>query len=96
MERRKAETIEAVLQRYLRFSQLETPLYEHRLIQAWGQVAGAVTERYTSALRICNQILYVRLRSSALRSELMLRKSELVRKLNEAAGSQVIKDICFN
>ena len=52
MERRKEESIEKVLLRFLRQSQLETPLNEHRLIAAWGEVAGVAAERLTESLRV--------------------------------------------
>lgn len=96
MERRKEECVTDVVMRFLRQSQLEAPLYEYRLIQSWGQVAGPVAERYTQDLRVYNQKLYVKLRSAALRAELIMRRTELVNKLNAQTGSQVITDIVFN
>lgn len=95
MERRKEESLDKILLRFLRQSQLETPLYEYRLIQSWGEVAGKAIERYTKDLKIYNQVLYVSLRSATLRSELLMRRTELVRKLNQHVGSNVITDICF-
>ena len=47
MERRKEEDIGSVIMRFLRQSQLETPLYEHRIIESWGEVAGIAAERMT-------------------------------------------------
>lgn len=96
MERRKEECISDVVMRFLRQSQLEAPLNEYRLIQSWGTVAGPVAQRYTQDLRIYNQKLFVRLRSAALRAELMMRRTELVSKLNALTGSQVITDIVFS
>ena len=40
MERRKEETLGNVVLRYLRLAGLETPLAEHRLVEAWPEVAG--------------------------------------------------------
>ena len=96
MERRKEESLGDVLLRYLRQMQLEAPLNEHRLLQSWPEVAGEAASRYTESLRIYNQKLYVQLRSPALRSQLLMQRSQLVRQLNERVGSQVITDIFFN
>ena len=96
MERRKEEQIGDVIYRFFRQSQLETPLNEYRLIHIWGEVAGPMVERMTKDLRIFNQVLHVSLRSSVMRNELTLRRSELVRKLNEKVGSNVITDIAFS
>lgn len=95
MQRRNEEAIGEVLLRYLRASQLEAPLNEYRLLQSWAQVAGEMVSRQTKDLKIRNQTLHVSLRSAVLRSELSLRRAELVRRLNEAVGAQVITDIKF-
>ena len=82
----------AILQ-YLRETGLETPLNEHRLIQAWGTVLGPAVSRYTKELRIYNQVLFVTITSAALRNELMMRRAELTARLNAEVGAQVITQI---
>lgn len=72
---------------------LETPLNEHRLINAWSQILGPAVNNYTKELFIKNQILYVQLTSSVLRQELMMNRKILVRRLNDHVGAQVITDI---
>ncbi|MBQ7056730.1 MAG: DUF721 domain-containing protein [Bacteroidaceae bacterium] len=96
MKRRNETDIKELLQLFLRESQLETPLNEYRLINSWEKVAGKVVQRYTDGLRIHNQKLIVRLKSPALRSDLMMRRQELVNKLNEEVGAKVIYDIEFH
>ena len=72
---------------------VETPLNEHRLIQAWDTVLGPAVSRYTKEIRIYNQVLFVTISSAALRNELMMRRTELVARLNAQAGAQVITQI---
>ena len=95
MERRKAEELGSVIMRYLRLQGLEAPLNEYRLIEAWPTVAGSAVAAYTDSLRIYNQKLYVKLKSPALRANLMMERGRLVRSLNEAVGASVIVDIVF-
>ena len=95
MERRKEENISDILCRFLRQSQLETPLNEYRLIQAWDEVCGIKIARYTKDLKIYNQKLFVRLSSSSIRTELLMNRTELIKRLNEKVGSTVINDIGF-
>ncbi len=96
MERRKAEELGSVIMRYLRLQGLEAPLNEYRLIEAWPTVAGSAVAAYTDSLRIYNQKLYVKLKSPALRANLMMERGRLVRSLNEAVGASVIVDIVFS
>ncbi len=70
-------------------------MLQRRLIDSWGKVAGEITEKYTAEKFIRSQTLFVRIVNPALRSDLSMMKSELIRKLNEEVGSQIIWDIRF-
>lgn len=93
MRRTDSEQVGGVILQYLREFGLETPLNEHRLLQAWDKVLGPAVSRYTKELRIYNQVLFVTITSAALRNELMMRRTELVSRLNAEAGAQVIIQI---
>ncbi|MBP5690875.1 MAG: DUF721 domain-containing protein [Bacteroidaceae bacterium] len=93
MRRTDSEQVGGVILQYLREFGLETPLNEHRLLQAWDKVLGPAVSRYTKELRIYNQVLFVTITSAALRNELMMRRTELVSRLNAEAGAQVITQI---
>ena len=93
MKKTESEKVGGVIMQYLREMGLETPLNEHRLIQAWDQVLGPAVSRYTKEIRIYNQVIFVTISSAALRNELMMRRTELVARLNAQAGAQVITQI---
>lgn len=96
MFKRDVNNIKDLILKNLRAQGLETPLLQKRLIDSWGEVAGQIVANYTDGVYIRNQTLFVHITSPALRSELMMMRSELVRKLNAHVGSQVIADIRFN
>ena len=93
MKRRNSENVTEVLFQYLRANGLEGPLNEHRLLQAWEEVMGEVVARYTTQKYLKNQTLFVHLSSAPLKSELMMRKSEIIKSLNDKVGSIVIYDL---
>ena len=93
MKKTGSEQIGGVILQYLRETGLETPLNEHRLIQAWGTLLGPAVMRYTKDLRIYNQVLFVTVTSAAMRNELMMRRTELTARLNAHVGAQVITQI---
>lgn len=96
MRRSKAESVGEILNQFLRQEGLETPLNQYRLINNWKEVAGDVVADYTGEIFIKNQTLYVKIKSSALKNELMMMRSELVKKLNASVNAQVITNIVFN
>lgn len=90
MERRKSENITDVLLRFLREEGLETPLAEHRAVEAWPEVAGALVAKHTTDIYIRSQTLYVRVDLPAMRANLMMEKSRLVEMINRRVGMRII------
>ena len=95
MKRKKAIPIGDLVRQYLRDEGLETPLNQHRLISSWGEVMGNGILTYTGELFIKNQTLWVKINSSVLRQELSVGRNQIVRRLNEHVGAQVITDVKF-
>ena len=93
MFKRQVQTIGEVLNRLLRQEGLETPLLQRRLIDNWDEVAGSMAARYTTDKFIKNQTLFVKISNAALRQDLSMMRSELVVKLNQSVGAQIITDI---
>lgn len=87
------QQIENLLRSVIRQNGLETPLLQRRLLNSWDEVVGAAVASYTIDKTIRNQTLWVKINSPAVRSELSMIKAELVRKLNNRVGGQVICDI---
>ena len=96
MFKRNSVPIKEVLLKALRDQGLETPLLQKRLIDAWPLVMGDAVASYTTDLNIRNQTLFVHLTNPALRMELSMQRQDIVRRLNEHVGNQVIADVRFN
>lgn len=96
MFKRDVKQIKNLILRNMRAQGLETPLLQKRLIDAWPTVMGDTIAGYTQNLYIRNQTLFVHLINPALRADLSMQRQEIVRRLNENVGSQVIADIRFN
>ena len=59
------------------------------------EVMGQGIMKYTGDIFIKNQTLYVQIRSSVLKQDLMMSRQALVKRLNEHINAQVITDIIF-
>jgi len=95
MRKTNSEHISTVIRQYLREEGLETPLNQHRLIDSWAEVMGQGIVRYTGNIFIKNQTLFVQIKSSVLKQDLMMARTSLVRRLNDHVGALVITDIQF-
>lgn len=95
MFKRDVKSLCDVLNMVLRKEGLETPLLQKRLIDGWESVTGKTVARYTGEKFIRNQTLFVKISNPALRADLSMMKSQLVKRLNESVGTMLITDIRF-
>lgn len=93
MFKRDVLPLDDVLKKLLREEGLELPLLQKRLVDAWEVVTGNVVSRYTAEKYIRNQTLFVKITNPALRQDLSMMRTQLVKRLNEQVGSFVISDI---
>ena len=61
-------------------------------LEVWPQVMGETVQKLTRSVEVKDGVLYVRVNSAALKTQLFENRFELVRKLNEAVGAPAIKD----
>ena len=71
-------------------------LDEQNAIQCWPKVVGPFIASHTIDLSIKNGVLYVRVDSDALRSELSYSKTLLMKNLNERVGKEVVAEIVLS
>jgi len=93
MRRQNTEQVGAVIAQFLREQGLEKPMLEHRLLQAWPSLMGPLVAKYTGKIEVKNGVLIVQITSAALRQELFIARHQLVDKLNQEMGVELINDI---
>ncbi|MBD5223106.1 MAG: DUF721 domain-containing protein [Bacteroidales bacterium] len=95
MKRTDPEKIGDVLRQTLSNSGLTDRLYETRAINLWPSVVGEEIAALSSRPMIFKRIMTVYVRNAALRQELNMSRSSLVKIINETLGREVITDIRF-
>jgi predicted nucleic acid-binding Zn ribbon protein len=84
-----------VIQDFLKKNNKSKIYNERTILEMWNREMGDFIVQNTQSTKIENSILYVKINNAALRFELMGRKTELIRKLNDAAGMSVLQNIIF-
>ena len=97
MRRSNIQSVSDVLRDFLQENApVAQKLAETRAIQSWRGLLGEGVMKYTTSVYIRNQVLYVRLSSAVLRNELSMCREQLIIRLNEEAGEEVIREIVFS
>lgn len=85
--------IKEAIDGYFKALGMEDKMHETRVLSQWQQLMGDAVAKRTEALSIRQQVLYVTVNSSVMRDELYQSKTEIIAKINTAAGMELIKDI---
>ncbi len=93
MRRSKTISLAEAVRDYITEMNLEGKLTEVGVINSWEEIVGKAISSHTTKIYIKDHVLFVNLNSSVVRNELLMLREVLKQKLNEKAGSEVIKDI---
>ena len=93
MERKKEKKIGSLLDDFVRVNNLQHGLAEYRVTKAWNTLLGKSVALATRSIYIKDRKLFVKIHSSVMRNELTMIKGDIVRRLNETAGAEVIDDV---
>ncbi len=95
MRKSNTEKLSDILRTYKKENRLDKKLAEVDIISSWEEVMGKTVASYTDDLRIQYGTLFVKTSSPMLRNELMMMKEEIRKRLNEKAGTELIRQIVF-
>ena len=85
--------ISDALKNFVTENNLEKGLDKVNVRDAWAKLMGNGINKYTTAIELKKDILYVQLSSSALREELSYGNQKIITLLNEELGKDVIKKL---
>lgn len=86
-------SLKNLIPKMLQENKLEKGMHQIRVQEVWAEVMGNGVANYTESVNLQNGTLLVRLTSSALREELEYGKEKMVKMLNEAMKSSLIKKV---
>lgn len=81
------------LREFLQENRLEKGIDKVHAQEAWKKVMGNGVNKYTTAVELQDDVLYVALSSSVLREELGHGRSKIIAMLNEELGKDLIKKL---
>ncbi len=88
-------SLKEAIEQLIRAYGFNDKLLETTLIDSWETVVGSVYAAHTERLSVKAKVLYAKIDAPALRQELAMQRSELVKKLNNKVGKKVIEEIVF-
>ena len=88
-------SLAAVLKKVLKNKGWEKKVREHRVFEIWEREVGGPIAENTMPKSVSRGVLFVIAKSSVWVQELTLKKPEILKRLNQRLGGELIKDIKF-
>ena len=79
----------------LKHYKLQGKFGEMDTMHAWRKVMGETVAKRTIELFIKEGVMFVRLESAPLKNELMMAKSQILERLQESTGLDIVEDLVF-
>ena len=83
MKRKNASMISSVLRDYVHRVKIDEDMLALDIERVWAELVGEEFVQYTQGLMMKNKQLYVTMLSPAASNELMMRRSEILKKIHE-------------
>lgn len=93
MRRSKTISLGEAINDFIRETNIGGKLSEVSIVNSWEETVGRAISSRTTKIYIRDHVLYVHLSSSVVRNELMMLRQALMEKINQKAGTLVIKEI---
>ncbi|WP_336514325.1 DUF721 domain-containing protein [Pollutibacter soli] len=78
---------------YLRKSRLDSKVRSYKIEDVWGEIMGKTIARYTDKIQIVQGTLFISTTVAPLKNELTYQKSQIIKRVNEALGENVIHEV---
>jgi predicted nucleic acid-binding Zn ribbon protein len=93
MRKPNDKSIKEAMDQLFQVYKLQQKFDETALIAAWPEMMGVAIANRTKELYIRQKKLFVRVESSVIKNELRMMRSQIIEKMNEQAGGEVIVEI---
>lgn len=81
------------IRRFLEKSRLRDGLQAARIEEIWEQIMGKTVAQYTCRIQLIQHKLFIETPVAPLKQELMYQKPLIITRINEAFGTEVVKEV---
>jgi len=95
MKKNDIVSFKTALENFLKDKEWSRKIKGYQIIHDWENLVGKEISQSSQPIKIQEKCLFLAVKSNAWANELNLRKGELIRKINLAAGEEIISNILF-
>jgi Dna[CI] antecedent, DciA len=86
-------SIGKAIREFLKKSKLKGGIQALQIEEIWGEIMGKTIAKYTDKIEVVNNTLFISTTVAPLRNELLYQKEMVMKRVNEALGEKIIKEV---
>jgi len=86
-------SMQDALKNFLNQSRLKGDVQALQIEEIWEKLMGKTISKYTDSIKIIHQTLFITTSVAPLKNELLYQKDNIIKRVNEALGETVIKEV---
>ena len=86
-------SMQDALKQFLEQSRLKGDVQAMQIEEIWEKLMGKTISKYTESIKIIHKTLFITTTVAPLKQELLYQKENIIKRVNEALGESVIKEV---
>jgi predicted nucleic acid-binding Zn ribbon protein len=95
MRKTNDKSLKEAIEQMLNVYKIKRRYDETGIVSLWPDLVGKSVANRTKELFIRDKKLFLRIESSVIKNELVLMRSQIIKKINEDAKTELVADIVF-
>ena len=95
MGRTNDKSIKEAIEQMLNVYKIKRKFDETSVIATWPDLMGKSVANRTKEIYIYNKKLFLKIESSVIKKEIQMMHTQIIQKINEKAGNELIDEIIF-
>lgn len=86
-------SMQDAMKNFLNQSRLKGDVQALQIEEIWEKLMGKTISKYTESIKIIHQTLFITTSVAPLKNELLYQKENIIKRVNEALGESVIREV---
>lgn len=95
MRKANDKSLKEAIAQMMQVYKLKRKFDETSIVALWPELMGTPVANRTKEVFIRNKKLFLRIESSVVKNELLIMRSQIIEKINEKAGSELVTEMVF-
>lgn len=95
MRKANDKSLKEAIAQMMQVYKLKRKFDETSIVTLWPELMGTSVGNRTKEVFIRNKKLFLKIESSVVKNELLIMRSQIIERINEKAGSELVTEIIF-